>query len=271
MKQPIKVVMLPTEGDIAPLWLYSENRIEMHCLNESLYKETPVPQHLYITVSQEVEKPKEGDWCIIYTAVYKTNFLVQYQEGKYYHRFRDDGKSYNTEEEVNGRVKKIIATDDPKLTIECTLDNCYHDGMNGCYGTKSIPQVQQSFLKEFIANPNGEFEVEYFEHNHPDLGVVDCTLKLNQDNEVNISTVKKCICNLGIDNHRVLPITGDNCMHCGQVIKDITSVEEKMYSLEQMRLSWKEGYNSAVTSINNDRYDEDYKVLKFEDWIKENL
>jgi len=40
---------------------------------------------------------------------------------------------------------------------------------------------------------------------------------------------------------------------------------------ELSKSAYAEGYNAAVTSINNDRYDEDYKIVSKEDWITENL
>lgn len=64
-KQPIKVVMLPTE-DYTGIVLHSTGLDNILHTKESA--ENAVlnigrqPQHLYITVPQDVEKPKIGDW-----------------------------------------------------------------------------------------------------------------------------------------------------------------------------------------------------------------
>jgi hypothetical protein len=168
MKQPIKVVMLPT--DDSELGGQLKNTIYEHSENKSLVigylnarSTKHVPQHVYITVSQNVQK--DGVHII------------------------SDGKLYITGWNERGIYNVIIATTDPKLTIFNTIDD----------KTLYIPQVQQSFLKELVANPDGEYEVKY-EASLPDCPRNRCsiphcscvdvlTLKLNKDNEVNITSV----------------------------------------------------------------------------------
>jgi len=167
MKHKTQVVMLPmlsTLEDIAPLWLYSENRLEIHCLNESLYKETPIPQHLYITVSQDIEPIKEGDWY------HYVGHILQYEKD---------------EHTLTPNCRKIIATTDPKLRIGDLKTYFAPD-------FKYVPQLQQSFLKEYVANPDGNWEVEYELLGSKINGIrTTSRLKLNQDNTVNITSVKE--------------------------------------------------------------------------------
>jgi len=69
MKQPVKVVMLPTE-DITGIVLHSTgldpfytNSVKDRVDNLRAVQDIGgVSQHLYITVSQDVEMPKIGDW-----------------------------------------------------------------------------------------------------------------------------------------------------------------------------------------------------------------
>tara|TARA_R110000851_G_scaffold280281_1_gene433591 strand:+ start:734 stop:1417 length:684 start_codon:yes stop_codon:yes gene_type:complete len=225
-KEPIKVVMLPTEK------VFDKNinsQIVIHngtlkfCQSGGMLKESE-PQHLYITVSQDVEPIKEGDWC------YHINSMeiIKYPKGGF----------------PIGHARKIIATTDSKLLKE-------HDDSVPIPRMKStgIAQLQQSFLKEFVANPNGEYEVGYNDTCDVERGQcccserdVDCELhslklKLNQDN-----TVK------------------------------ITSVEEKMYSLKQIRLTFQAGsrrgycQRSIMSNIGATCEEPDE-----EGWIKENL
>lgn len=66
MKQPIKVVMLPTE-DNSNLGLLDNSRLgyipDMYYNSDWKFVDKNWKrQHLYITVSQDVEMPKIGDW-----------------------------------------------------------------------------------------------------------------------------------------------------------------------------------------------------------------
>ena len=199
MKKPIKVVMLPTK-DESPIGYhfdidkkgsidYAPNfGFDLFDIKKNYQHK---PQHIYITVSQDVEPIKKGDW--FFNSQINRVILAKVDE-------------------TIATSRKIIATDDPKLICPtCTrcngtgnrssnepiLGNCLVCGGRGILLNK-IPQVQQSFLKEFVANPDRKWEVEYeskyeygrYLHNKP--GYVYVTkLKLNQDNTVNITSVKE--------------------------------------------------------------------------------
>ena len=217
MKQKTKVVMLPTED-------------ESHIINDKLlglqYNSIPLdnsllynPQHLYITVSQDVEPIKEGDWYIDDISSVRKSITSD----EYYWKSRQD-------------YVKIIASTDPKLTIK-VLEHIGRD-----FKEITIPQIKQSFLKEFVADPNGEFKIKYKKGNYSDWldnggSPPPMKLKLNKNNTVNI-----------------------------------TSVEEKMYSRAEVIVLLNK-YGNDVANEFHDCDCSDTEPLSFEEenWIKENL
>lgn len=222
MKHKIEVVMLPTE-DNSYVWRSKANHQLTYSDIPSSFPNLVVKQHTYITVSQDVETIKEGDWFI---TVQK--HLFQCKRVGIHNIFFDqhnDGYEYQAQKE---RCLKIIATTDQSL-----MQNGFHT---------PLPLPQQSFLKEYVANPNGGFEVEYenveyfdYEYNvQTQIGehitYLKKELKLNQDNTVNI-----------------------------------TSVEEKMYGREEVSHL----INEAVKAWNYERLDDG--SLDLDNWIKENL
>jgi hypothetical protein len=212
----IKVVRLPTE-DKTNIKLDPDG-IRLWYDNIPISTEVHKHQHIYVTVSQDREPIKEGDWYID-----DCNTLRQsITNDKDYWEARQD-------------YRKIIATNNPKLLKEHDDTVPYLKMRN-----TSVAQLQQSFLKEFVANPDGEYEVEYEdisyyqEDTHPtqDNGrwVEKFKLKLNQDNTINITYVK-----------------------------------EKMYSREEMVVF---GKNCAEVGYENE-LDNEGQLTK--DWINENL
>jgi len=158
---------------------------------------------------------------------------------------------------------KIICTTDPKLTIWKQCEDCKsignHVGCNLCKKI-NIPQVQQSFLKEFVKNPAGEWEVECealctqtgkpcgMPCMNEEVCNENITLKLNQDNEATITSVES---NLNeaqaflLKNYqlsmKLKAFTPGLVADIMMQFKDITSVEEKMYSREE--------YEAKIKSI----------------------
>ena len=128
MKEPIKVVMLET-SDKTTLHLWTDENGSRPELCELEHSHTRNTQHLYITVSQPI---KEGDWYIWKNQLIQANDLVGFHDS------------------VKNDCRKIIATTDSELKIDL-----------GHLCLDSLPQVPQSFLKEFVTNPDGEYEVEY--------------------------------------------------------------------------------------------------------------
>jgi hypothetical protein len=203
MEQSINVVLLPTkdktnvhcskvktaESIVYQLFYHSEL---LKCVNTGLLSGN---QHVYITVSQDVEPIKEGDWCIHLmqnvhddmdtTHVFQAGVISEYENRK---TVNNTDKTFYFEYEC----RKIIATTDTKLY------GAYNENIGSKVYSENyrIPQVQQSFLKEFVANPDGEYEVEYIKtfeapDLYPSMQRSHIRPKLNQDNTVNITSVKE--------------------------------------------------------------------------------
>jgi hypothetical protein len=165
MKHKTILIIMPTEnistlGQPISNLEYCEKGFDPHVVHNF---------NLYATVSQDVEPIKEDDWYL--------NCLNQIT----IHQYKGEKlPSYG--------CVKIIATSDLKLKSTISI------GIDGTSMFKTIPQLQQSLLKEFVANPDGEFEVEYsYKGEQHDESSTRNTfhLKLNQNNTVTITSVKE--------------------------------------------------------------------------------
>tara|TARA_R110000796_G_scaffold1673_2_gene6934 strand:+ start:10226 stop:10882 length:657 start_codon:yes stop_codon:yes gene_type:complete len=174
MKHPTKIYYLPTKDktvtDILHQGISGKLKYRPSLGSPGNY------QHAYATVSHDVDPVKTCD--LFYDVIYKSIHTADRNYVK---------NGYG----CGGEHRKIIATDDPKLTIE----------VPGTWD-KPMPQLQQSLLKEFVDNPDGEYEVEYelnqsvegyYKNGDPVKGETFYKeiLKLNQDNIVNITSVKE--------------------------------------------------------------------------------
>lgn len=229
MKHKIKVVMLPTEDKSNIHIMRGGDDWGLEYREGILPQKDIKPQHIYITVSQDVEPIKEGDWCIHNKTIFQVKSIERnrlvYPEGS----------------------RKVIATTDPKLVQKKIVIG--RDEIGNIYNSVFVPQVQQSFLEEYVANPDGGWEVEYerkyFRGKNNKGNFENLTnsikLKLNQDNEVTI-----------------------------------TSIEKKMYSREEViafieshtefidKAIDYDGICNATTAISYPKWED-------KDWIKENL
>jgi len=222
MKHKVEVVMLPTEDNVKASICQGADR--------QLYYSSAHPEndmyrnhYLYITVSQDVEPIKEG-W--VYDPIIKKVFFINSIIG------------------INNKIFKIIATTDPKLKAEKIS---YKIGT--VIDRDPIPQVQHSFLEEFVDNPNGEFDVDY-EVNH------NCTVDGGRN--PCLTDMKLCEIN-GCDTWWSLKINKDCTVN-------ITSVEEKMYSKEEV-----EGILFQYAEDEHAWFSSKSEIESFNDWIKENL
>tara|TARA_R110002167_G_scaffold12588_1_gene53519 strand:- start:37 stop:645 length:609 start_codon:yes stop_codon:yes gene_type:complete len=202
MKKKVKVMMLPTEDIVETRPCYYTDGISKHTSQHIAGKTTlsiirsmngmqiPNSQHLYVTISQDVEPIKKGDWR-----------MITDKESSLYGQFEQ--KKGNLPE--NDQWSKIIATTDNNLFSEDDI-----------IPYTSLPRVQQSFLKEYVANSDGEYEVDYYN-------------VMPQSNGTR--TDGKIIDEIALDNSlntlQVLKLNQDNTVN-------ITSVEEKTYTLEQI-------------------------------------
>ena len=141
MKAPITPIVLPTDDKYSPIYKWDLDTLYYNSTLEKCSRRGQ-NQHLYITVDQDVEPIKEGDW-----------FISELGE-----LWQHNGKV-----QPSKLARKIIETTDPKLKSgkceSCKQDKDYRHNFIKC--TCKILQVQQSFIKEFVANPDGEYFVEY--------------------------------------------------------------------------------------------------------------
>lgn len=258
MKQLIKAVMLPTEDDVQPPFVsIRQNRYgdwdDFPIYQTNKHDGRDNPHYVYITVPQDVEPIKKGDW-----------FIQIHQGTKSLVKCDTQNKDVvNTCQSKFLKAFKIIATTDPKL-INSEWKSHYTSEES--FG---VAKVQQSFLKEFVKNPDGEWEVDYntcpigpngnvIGTNQPypyDELICNFTivykLKLNQDNEVDI--------------------TSNELANAAKFYRDKTkemmySKEEKMYSrdeVESLLFQYAEDEHAWFSSKS--------EIESFNEWIKENL
>lgn len=197
MKELIDVIMLPTEDSTDVIVRHKGINQGIPHFREyygaAMLDMGDKYQHLYVTVSHEVEAIKECDW--IYDLY--GNISV-YQLLKKRPNWTPNGKF------------KIIATTDPNLITVLENHNDFDRNVKS-------PQLQKSFIQAYCANPDGEYEVEYdvthcdrskdgtccelincagwITNNQTQPNDQDCDhrfkLQLNQDNTVNITPTEK--------------------------------------------------------------------------------
>jgi hypothetical protein len=230
-------------------------------------------RHLYIAASEPI---KEGDYwiyiCPIDGVDYGDNnkaIVKNSLPSSWFDKLHDKNNYF-----------KIIATTDPKLTVKevKTFKDVSPATNIATFDTaiiyKPIPQVPQAFLKEFVANPDGEFEVEYevntvtkgtsgFDFYEEDV----IELKLNQANEVNITSVDNSLKQQLIEhlesNH--IEASENRVTVIMNFIKSITSVDKKVYSSKEL-IDILDEFNNGETEADPFRNGEE-----FDNWIKENL
>jgi len=188
MKKPIEVVMLPTglpilKGQLAIL----DGKTSIYSFD--MKDEHPAEaQYAYITVSQDVEPIKEGDYWVYICPI---NGIDYGDEGNAIVKNNLPSSWFDNLHDKRNYYK-IIATTDPKLYTNEIVEEDLH------MYKKPLPQVPQSFIEEFVANSNRKWEVEYeqeyvdgYTEDRVRRFYGDCKLKLNQDNEVSITSVEE--------------------------------------------------------------------------------
>jgi|TARA_R110000822_G_scaffold6851_13_gene28690 hypothetical protein len=251
MKEPVKVVRLPTEDktsiSIDPTGHYHY---------ESITNDYGGYKYTYITVSQDKEPITDSCWVIATKKDLSRELLwfVRTVDGvsSFSENFAMEYVFVQNEDDIVS-FSKIIATDDPKLKTgvcgNCTQGKCY-DQVLEC--ESKIPQLQQSFLKEFVVNPDGEWEVEYYADwdnlQYNEFGeYAPYKLKINPDNTVNITAVEE----------KERGIT-------------ITNVEEKMYSKEHVEILIRHSFVKGM-EISEIQQPWSKSEIFLKGWIKENL
>ena len=260
IKKPIEVTLLPTE-DKTNVGYYTDSK------DRSLYfhvqgcdkRKGFEPHYVYVTVSPYVEHIKANEWFIFKDKVYKCNSISE-DLVFFYNEKQDEIERY-----IND-CKKIIATTDPKLTIECKKGTCTRgcsEHYHKCMEAKPIPQVSQSFLKEFVDNPNGKYVVDYEYQYHSSKELYGKEADWVTCNKSRFEFIKETLptCPLRLK----LKLNQDN-----EVI--ITSVEEKMIPMSKvLKLVEESNHFSYLQGVKIGKGEEVNGTFSIEDWIKENL
>lgn len=170
-----KAIMLSTESKQYPViaeHVFAENnKLEIW---EELHE---IPATLYYLYVLSDENIKKYDW-----------FVYHGSYGKSVHK--STGNLVADTQGNNGMIKKIIATNDPRLTtILDDKDRPTADETKECYN--GVPSIPQSFVEFYAKNPVDEVELQYdvFEEPTNDLNsenYFEIRLKL-VNNEVVIS------------------------------------------------------------------------------------
>jgi len=192
MKKKAKIQLLKAISYKTPLITKYQGTLELEEKNFDPKYMDPLnctAHHLYIIDDSEI---KEGDWY--YWPATKTVQRLKLTELE-----RELGKSLSKD------CKKIIATTDPELRVEC--DGCKGKGVGedgrcctkGCGGftVKRLPQIPQSFIESYCNNPIEKVLVEYEEYAVGNYGIslggepdIDIRLKVNSHNEITVHPIK---------------------------------------------------------------------------------
>ena len=227
MKQKRQVHMLPTEDET--LIRKELNTKKLKLFYDSVFSRDTVGyypcQHLYFTSD---EKPKKGDYAIVTSAVMSYKDII-----------KEWGEPIG---------KKIIATTDPKLTIERYITGIDPIGEYSTAITQKVPfklpQIPQSFIKSFCEKGGiWEVEVKY-----------DEITETKQDKYSDGTYARSC--SEQVVGYKLKLI--DNTIV-------INEVEEKMYSEDALV--------NAIINFANNHLKVRNSVSKSEviKWIKENL
>jgi hypothetical protein len=260
MKHLIKVVILPT--DSSKLYTDCNNKLQLAHKEYSRGSLTgAIFQHLYITVAHDVEPIKEGEFAI-YDNGHNNGFVVESVKTSDGIVYRFPNETWKDYDHIDGGmtplendVRKIIATTNPKLHI-CGEDKCTK---NVCtFPDCMYPSLQSSFLKEYCANPNGEYEVEYsFKGERCTL----CGFGKESNECINRGECPKKY----FGGELTFKINQDNTVN-------ITSVEEKMYSGVDLMGNQDGSFDHFL--LNSSKFSQEEREIAMDaihDWIKENL
>lgn len=253
MKKKCNVVMLPTENESTiHLCPWDEPSTLMILDNQKTIRGDSIAHHLYITSNGEIKK---GDWC-----------LGEHQDGTRIllqaHVINDKG--FLTEDEgtwYKEYTSKVIASTDPELTTTEIIkvgDRVHSNKLdfnNQFVSTKSsaelynesdhyfklLPQLSESFIKEYVKNPVDEVMVEY---------------DVIKENVMGTEYI-----------YETHPLKLDN----NQIIT--SPVEEKMYTAEEMRMNLMYALSLFAASRKLTPTSVQMKEVNewTDNWIKENL
>jgi hypothetical protein len=288
MNQEVQVVMLPTKDKSRLIDNHSQLRyFKVKPIGITL---NTIPQHLYITVPQEVEPILDGEW---YAEAIMGSYMIHQMTAKSligWYKTKDRTDNFKR------RCLKIIATTDKKLTtrecdwveadvqghMEClTCGDWIEDGhaLKCKRETKLVAKIPQSFIKEYcdkggIDKVMVEYERDYENRTCESCNLFDevCELKLEK---------KCCTATKDIENHGDYWISRMDEEEDSEIYKlklnsdntiNISLIEEKMYSREEVeelcRDAYLTGHDDGQNTVSGPIMEDSCSA---EEWIKENL
>jgi|DEB0MinimDraft_12_1074336.scaffolds.fasta_scaffold00020_11 hypothetical protein len=224
MKKQVKAHMLPTDDEgvvMTDVGAYNTDMIVISKLPDNLKGHERPHNHIYITSDDKI---KEGDW--------------------YYHSIAKEIRQWDTSLEFIAYeiCSKVIATSDESLKIKD-----FPELINSA--TRSLPNVSQSFLKEFVkSGGKKDWEVDYFPYfkgrcKDPMVCLRGCSVS---DGSCRHLEYKKENTKLDLNNCIIL-----------------SAVEEKMYS--------KDKFIESLHSYWDKMHGKGHQNISMINWIKENL
>jgi len=220
MKKKVKAVMLPTEDKKTNLIFNDANHL-CYQSNKSFKNDRKSRKRFHIYITSD-DKIKEGDW--------------------YYHSIAKEIRQWDTSLEFIAYeiCSKVIATSDESLKIKD-----FPELINSA--TRSLPNVSQSFLKEFVkSGGKKDWEVDYYFKGRckdPMVCLRGCSVS---DGSCRHLEYKKEAIKLDLNNCIIL-----------------SAVEEKMYS--------KDKFIESLHSYWDKMHGKGHQNISMINWIKENL
>jgi len=217
---------------------------QVHMLSKEL--DNGKELHIHFTSDEEI---KEGDWYLFNDEVHKADKVIHANLTYYLQGGKHSLSS----------CRKIIATTDKKLTIEKSCIKVKCECVSECKLTQSLPQIQQSFVKEYVKQGGiDEVELEYELMYTTSKGIDKIFPTDNRtpiyDNRIRWETLK---------------LTPNN----GVIVH---LIEEKIYSLKELKNLFKgfeyvERTNSTVNIEFTSNIEAETFSLIVEEWTKEKL
>ncbi len=198
MEKLHQVIMLPAEK--SRLYEYNDKLFLTGHNSYQTKDDCSKPQHIYII--SDTKDINDGDWCVCHQTVLSNNNTPNHIPERYTEiiRFFND----KVKLEVGGRYDrieflKIVATTNDSLQLKQCNNKCVNYTLHHCSDlcTHNLPQIPESFVKEFIQAEGKVTEVL--------VGYEEC--ETHKDDECN-SRFHCCNVpeNLKVDKHNTILI-----------------------------------------------------------------
>jgi len=204
-------------------------------------------QHLYMTVPQNVDPIKVGDWTLDLDCGLTHGRLTRIDNEHELTRYAHNPK-YN--------IRKIIATTDEKLTIDCLLDTCPHEWKcsKSCFNSRHLPGMAQSLIEEYCLKAKTTIYTVLVEYKNRCCGRCDGVNGL-------------CFTDMTCKLHSI-----EGCEKCwgetGDILKLTQDADVKWFPMDIKRYSREEVMDLLMDALFEPT---PYNTNEAMDWIKEKL